>query len=209
MADPTNFDDLLDLTPDDEAIFGDLISAEDTVEEVAPVEEIEEDSEDAYIRQMEEELAKPLPASEDEVLPDEPSMEKTAKQLRIEELEDQLARRNAAKIDSASVTYSRPTGKGAKVLIHIVEDGFTALGSVWYRGQEIEFEIPGIDYDRTKDINGNSWVDIAGDLSAQYARWGKQYLALGPFVARPGEKFEDEVAAEDARRGRAVPMVRG
>lgn len=205
MNDPTNFDALLDLTPDDEGIFSDLI--EPAPESDVPVGE---DPEDAYIRQLEETLAEPLPEpAEDEVEAAPVSVEKTAKQLRIEELEDQLARRKAVELERAPVEYSKPTGKGTKILIHIVEDGFTALGTTWYRGQEIEFEVPSAEYNRTKDINGVSWVDVAGDLQEQYARWGQQYLGVGPFIARPGEKFEDAVAAEDARRGRAVPVIRG
>ncbi len=205
MDDPTNFDALLDLTPDDEGIFSDLI--EPAPESDVPVGE---DPEDAYIRQLEETLAKPLPEpAEDEVEAAPVSVEKTAKQLRIEELEDQLARRKAVELERAPVEYSKPTGKGAKILIHVTADGFTALGTTWYRGQEIEFEVPSQDYDRTKDINGVSWVDAAGDLQEQYKRWGQQYLGVGPFIPMPGEKFEDDIATEDSRRGRAVPVIRG
>lgn len=158
------------------------------------------------IREAREALAAPLPTFSDENAPEK---EETAEERELKELQDQLARRNAQILEQAAPSYSAPAPEGDPnvIIIHVVEDGFTALGEVWHRGQEMEFVRGGLAYQRTKNQRGWSWVDLAGDLPGQYAKWGKQMIAPGPFVPRPGEVFDDEVAATDRRRGRSVPIA--
>lgn len=117
-----------------------------------------------------------------------------------------LARANGGG-DVSRIDNSQVGGTGEKILIHVVQDGLTAFGDVWLRGQEIEVEVGTPAYERTKNIHGQSWLDLADDLQGQYAKWGRQYIASGPFIPRPGERFEDAVAQADRRRGRTVPVV--
>lgn len=205
---PVDIDDLLNLTGDDEKkVVSESTSLEDLLAEGTgqasdPVP-VGETPDQARIRALQEELAKPAP----QYSVDEP-VEKTPEQIQIQELEDQLARRKSQELENAPAQYVTAKN-GNTLIIHVLIDGFIAMGEVWYRGQEMEFEVGGLAYERTKDRLGTSWVDLAGDVSAQYTRWGQQYLGVGPFLARPGEKFEDEVAQADKKRGRAVPLVRG
>lgn len=164
-----------------------------------------ESAEDARIRALEEQLATPMPIVEPEPREDP---EKEVKKARIKDLEDKLARRNTAIIDAAPTTYEADSENGEKILLHIREDGFIALGEVWYRGQELEFTRGSVSYERTKDSLGNTWIDLAGDENAQLSKWGHYYLGSGPFVPRKGERFDDDLVAEDARRGRAIPTRR-
>lgn len=210
---PDNFDDLLDLTNDD----AEQPTPEPTPEPVSPPDAdpldapekldagtsspsvvVEEDAEDRRIRELKAALAAtpavPAPLTE--------------KQREIQDLEDQLARRTAAAVEHAEPVYSDTVADGEKILIHVVLDGFTALGEVWYRGQELEFVKGSPDYLRTVNRRGESWLDLAHDVQGQYDRWGKQYIAPGPFVGLRHEKFDDEIAKADARRGRRVPIVR-
>ncbi len=219
MADPqdqpVNFDDLLSLDDDSDQTASD--DADDLLEELSaaspettPQAETSSsvgDEDDERIRELKAALAQPLPKFEATEEETSGPKELTPKQREIQDLEDQLAKRNALIAENAPTQYA-PPAKGETILIHIVEDGFIALGEVWFRGQELEFEIGGSAYRQTQDLNGNSWVDIAGDLQAQYQKWGKQRIGLGPFIPRPNEKFEDDVARSDARRKRAVPLAR-
>lgn len=219
---PTDFDDLLGLTSDDgNTTASDDNDIEDLLDEMTPSGESTttedtsvapqaasttepivadpETPEQARIRALRAELAKPVPVFSDE--PDTPE------QAEIKDLEDQLARRQSAVVEKSPTQYA-PTATGETILIHVLLDGFIAMGEVWYRGQELEFAVGSEAYEQTKDRRGVSWVDLASDLPAQYARWGKQYLGEGRFIGRPDEKFEDDIAKADQRRGRAVPLVR-
>lgn len=206
MADPkdqpVDFDDLLSLVNEEPETAPTQAPepAQDSqpVAVPAPIE----DEEDARIAALKAALAAPMPEVHVQDAP------LTPKQREIQELEDQLARRNAIIAENSPLEYVTPTGNGETIVIHVVQDGFIALGEVWFRGQELEFEIGSAAHRATFNTLGISWVDIAGDLQAQYKRWGKQYLAVGPFIPRPGETFDDEVARSDARRNRAVPFSR-
>lgn len=134
---------------------------------------------------------------------------------QVEELkaiEDEEARINNARLAQAEkgpdrFDNSRVGGTGETIIFHVLIDGVTAFGNVWYRGQEIEVEKGTAAYKRTLDKHGNSWLDIVGDEHAQYARWGERKFGAGTFRPLPGEKFEDDLVNEDARRRRTVPIV--
>lgn len=194
--------------------FDDLLGAGDT-ETAATVDsgneaaasapaEPQETPEQRRIRELEAELAKPLVTAKDDSPVFQEEVEKTPEQIRIEELEAQLAVRNAQRLENAQETFV--PSKGDALLIHVVEDGFTEFDRVWYRGQEIRIDAEA--YKRTQDRNGDSWVDhLLNDPHAQYAKWGRVYVAPGPFVPRPGEVFDDSLVREDARRNGAVPVL--
>lgn len=127
------------------------------------------------------------------------------------EAEDREARINNARLLQAEhvdrFDNSRQGGTGQVILFHVVRDGVTAFGDVWYRGQEIEIEVGTAAYRRTLDKNGKSWLDIVNDEEAQYIRWGERRFGPGEFRPRPGERFEDALVSVDQRRKRTVPVV--
>lgn len=90
------------------------------------------------------------------------------------------------------------------VLIHFLEDGFTALGDIWRRGQELEFVIPSEAHDATKNRFGLSWVDLAYDEMAQSRKYGKVLFRLGPW---PGAPWPDDVAGQAERSRSRKPPV--
>lgn len=168
-----------------------------TAEPEAPVETEAQ----KRIRALKAELSKPIPKAQEPIF--EPEVPKTAEELEIEELEMQVAQRNAAILEATPETFVTPEGDA--VLIHVVQDGFTEFGRVWLRGQELR--IGKREYARTKDRNGVSWVDtLLNDPHRQFAQWGAVFVAPGPFVPRPGEVFNDALAQEDARRKGAIPV---
>ena len=132
----------------------------------------------------------------------------------------------ARQLDNAPVTYAPAPAQGEAVLIHFIEDGLTAFGAVWYRGQEMEIGPGHPRWDRAR-----GWVLL--DRTGQIDRWGKQYFAPGPWPGRksyldgadgfeklsagrdadgnpvtfagPGEEALRQADEAERRRGRAVP----
>lgn len=139
--------------------------------------------------------AKPAPAA-----PPAAESELTPDQKRIRELEHKLALQETAKLDHQ--VDEEIVAEGQSVVIHIVHDGFSAQGRIWYRGQELEFDSRTVQ--ETRDRFGWSWLSLMDDEQAQYAYYGRLWFKRGPW---PGAAWDDEAAAaaEKARR-RAVPV---
>jgi hypothetical protein len=94
---------------------------------------------------------------------------------------------------------------GSTILIHILEDGFTAAGQVWYRGQEIEYIVGEQAFEDTKDRHGRSW--LACDDATQMQRWGRVMFRRGPW---PGASYDDpRAAAAELARGRRPKSLAG
>lgn len=92
---------------------------------------------------------------------------------------------------------------GETVLIHVLEDGFTANGRVWYRGQEIEYTVGDDAYKDTCNIHGESWLEL--NAEGQFARFGRLMFNLGPW---PGGEYENQKAlAEERKRNRKAPTI--
>lgn len=130
---------------------------------------------------------------------DAEEVELTADQRRILELEALLAEKQA--VSTEKLQYAPEPEHGEKLLFHFRKDGLILFGNVWMRGQEIEVVVGSPQYSRAKAV-----LDIADDEDAQLAKWGDRYLAPGPFRPRRGEKFDDDLAREDVRRGRRIPI---
>jgi hypothetical protein len=120
--------------------------------------------------------------------PPKPERELTAEQRRIRELEDQLAKVLGSKEPDIELEAPKQPGNRENILIHILEDGFTALGHVWFRGQEIEFEPGSPAYNDTVDRTGWSWLALRDDEFGQVERWGKIMFRSGPW---PGKSYTD------------------
>jgi hypothetical protein len=94
---------------------------------------------------------------------------------------------------------------GTRLLIHVLEDGFTAHGQVWYRGQEIEYRVGEKAYEDTKDRSGVTW--LFWDDQMQMRRWGQLMFRHGPW---PGSSYEDpRAAAAERARTRRPPVLAG
>ena len=205
LDDLLNFDDVVAETPvvveDAEPVVADADLPLDTkTEEVAPVETAEQ----KRIRELQNALAAPAPLANTNDVQGNPLPESvlTPEQIQIRQLEDQLAIKKAKELEAAPEQWD--TSEGVEtVIIHIVEDGFTALGRVWYIGQEIEFVKGGRAYNDTKDRNGSTWLDL--DENGQIDRYGKIYFRLGEWR---GKTYEiSEAAAEERKRRRKAPIL--
>lgn len=151
-----------------------------------------------------------------------PAQDLTPEQLRIRDLENQLALERGTK-DPEPELDSAPTGAAGNILIHFVADGHTALGKVWVRGQEIEFARDSQAYHDTCDRNGRSWVDLRDNPAAQEARWREVKFRSGPWpglslTAVADQRFDTDAGGPsldqlreaeqvEARRNRAAPRL--
>lgn len=149
----------------------------------------------------------------------------TPEQARIAELEAQIAalqapaegeeksaeqkaKEHAAalaatkRFDSAQEVFDTTSGDD-DIVIHILRDGATFAGRVWYLGQTVRFPRGGSAYEETRDRNGVSWLDDLSD-EAQIRRYGKLLFGVGPWT---GPAFNDALAEEDRKRGDAVPVT--
>lgn len=122
----------------------------------------------------------------------------TADQQRIKELEDLLARERGHKDPAREIERPAPDGAGS-IVVHILQNGFTANGQVWYRGQELEFNQNSRSYQDTKDRNGRTWLALRDDDFAQIERYGDVMFRSGPW---PGKSLldVDKVEFEPMRR---------
>lgn len=116
-----------------------------------------------------------------------PEAELSPDQKRIRELEDRLAKSEGKK-DPEQEWVEPAEGEDGNILIHFLEDGFTALGQVFVRGQELEFTPGSPAYEDTKDRYGNSWLALRNDEFKQVDRWGKIMFRTGPW---PGKTYAD------------------
>jgi hypothetical protein len=152
------------------------------------VAEEAEDLADREFRAADEEAPEDREASVDVVLTGIPDVELTPEQAEIKRLRDQLARETGRKDVGVQVQELAKPGDGSNILIHILEDGFTALGKVWYRGEELEFEPNRQAYKDTFNRRGQTWLDLRLDEFGQAERWGKVMFRNGPW---PGKSYAD------------------
>lgn len=114
--------------------------------------------------------------------------ELTAEQQEIKYLRDQLAKATGKKDIEPVVDELAKPGDSNNILIHFLEDGLSALGQIWYRGQELEFELDSRAYKDTFDKLGRTWLDLRHDEFAQVERFGKIMFRNGPW---PGKTYAD------------------
>lgn len=159
-----------------------------------------------------------------------PDEQLTPEQKRIRDLEDMLARERGSKDPVQELADLPSPDADGTILIHFLVDGVSALGQIWYRGQELEF-VPGSPaYQDTCDRRGWSWLELRDNDFAQVERWGEVKFRSGPWPGKtlldaakvtfeavkgpdgktvpPPSKAELEAAAKaEARRRRAAPRL--
>jgi hypothetical protein len=129
--------------------------------------------------------------------------EKILNEQRAEAEAEKLA--NSIAADSTpvqgSVLDGDPTAEGA-VTIHFVDDGFSALGKVWYVGETLTI-VPGTSQWEDATVNvkkGSSEKIMFGlmDEDQQIAKWGKRIFRFGPWRGQPLDKINwDELNDEE------------
>jgi hypothetical protein len=123
-----------------------------------------------------------LPPRPDRPLPDSAL---TPEQLRIRELENQLALERGRKDPELEFEpLADADAPSDLIFIHFIADGLSVLGKIWTRGEELRFDPRSRAYADTCDRNGRSWLEVRDDPVAQERRWGEVKFRSGPW---PGD----------------------
>ena len=88
-----------------------------------------------------------------------------------------------------------PSDPDPDVVLHVLADGWTVLGKVFYRGEEIRLKRGTPTWELTVDREGRSWIDM--DQAEQIRRYKEVKFAMGPWPF-PTEAPTDEQAYESA-----------
>jgi len=91
------------------------------------------------------------------------------------------------------------------ILLHFLEDGFSAFSAVWYRGQELEIVKGSPSYEATLDRNGESWLELVDNEGEQVKRFGKVIFRKGPWFGEVSS--EPEYLAQELKRNRKPPTT--
>lgn len=210
-SEPLDLDDLLN----DDELLGESAENKEAPKSSAKKEPAEpkeaptETADQKRIRELEAELSKPVVKRAEPEIP-KPESQLSEEQKRIRELEDLLARRKTTDLENAEPEYEDVEGE--TILLHVLEDGFTACGQIWYRGQEIEFVRGSVAHKQQLDRNGDSWLDLIEDIDAQFDKWGRQMIAAGPWRGRKWgdtSTLKDDDDIDSARRAAEVERKRG
>jgi hypothetical protein len=77
-----------------------------------------------------------------------------------------------------------PVAQPVEVVLHVVADGFTASGRVWFASDEIVYTVGSRAEKGTKDRRGFSWLSLVTKPDEQIRRYGKVYLKPGPYTGK-------------------------
>ena len=96
------------------------------------------------------------------------------------------------------------------VTINFTEDGFTAFGNIWYRGQTVSVERGTPDWDMTVNpATGESWMEL--DEDTQIDRYGKRMFRPGKWTGKGYDLSEEHLTDEDkallAKVGNTDPVT--
>lgn len=89
-----------------------------------------------------------------------------------------------------------PDAEGA-VTLHFVEDGFTVLGKVWYRGEELSV-VPGTpQWEQSPIYRGKIFAEL--DEFEQEEIWGRRFFRQGPWRGKRLTEIDDPELSDDER----------
>lgn len=136
--------------------------------------------------------AKRVRRTKEQIMADE--LAELKKQLELAQLK--LAVKEVAEQElQETVAELRPAKTKKTRVFHVVEDGFTALGKTWVRGEEIFIEPNSKEEQLAYDRDGNFLFDL--DDYEQMERFdGTVFFREGPW---PGLKYDPRFVYEDGQ----------
>src|SRR5690349_2392184 len=101
---------------------------------------------------------------------------------------------------------NKPSKPENVVTVSFVEDGMTALGWSWYRGETLTVEKGTEEWDRTlyenEDGEQVSWLEL--DEDGQIERWGDRFFRPGKWAGKGFDLDDPELTEEQKATLRAV-----
>lgn len=116
------------------------------------------------------------------------------------EVERERAEAERSALDDKPITgfdiSDSPATEGS-VTIHFVEDGFTVLGKVWYRGEELTL-VPGSDqWEQAPDYRDKKFALL--NEFEQEEIWGRRFFRNGPWRGKSLTEIDDPELTEEDR----------
>lgn len=179
----------------------DLISTPEVAEEVVQELSFEQAEIESLRKQLEEAKAETEKLKNHPVDADGrplPDSQLTPQQLLAREAQNREALQMGKELDNIPLEYEN-VSEG--ILIHVLEDGLTTNGQVFYVGQEILFGPRA--FEETKNRYGQSWLDMSEE--DQLDRWGSVKFRKGPW---PGKKTYDDAALSNKSIRVEAPTIR-
>lgn len=91
--------------------------------------------------------------------------------------------------------------------VHFIADGYTILGKMWYRGEELIVEPNTQQWDEVHDRNGNTTLTL--DEYEQEDRWGETKLRPGPWRGKSLASLLDDDSLTDEEKDRLAQIANG
>lgn len=88
------------------------------------------------------------------------------------------------------------------VSVCFTQDGFTAFGKIWYRGETLSLERGSDDWKMTENREGESWMDL--DEEEQIDRYGERMFRPGKWTGAGYDTEDDTLTDEERARLRAA-----
>lgn len=142
--------------------------------ETAAQKKAREERENALREQIEKEMREKLQKEFEEKL----AAQKAESDQAIADAQA-TATTAAAQAAPEKIKSDDPSAEGA-VTIHFVDDGFTGLGKIWYRGEELTVAPGSPNWDALTDRTLGRMV-LQLNEAEQVARWGRRLFAPGPW----------------------------
>jgi hypothetical protein len=123
-------------------------------------------------------------------------VDKTPEEVEAEHASALEAARKASEEAQVAIpTIGVAPTEEADILLHVLVDGFTVLGKVWYKGEEIRLKRGTREFELTVDSTGRSWTDMSPE--EQIDRYnGVQQFGVGLFPGRvDGQMTEEDYLA--------------
>lgn len=116
----------------------------------------------------------------------------------VPETIDELIKSKATAEELVEDAQQGDLGVEGSIHVHFVDDGFTILGKVWYKGEELVVSPGTPEWDEIHDRNGNTTLLL--DEWQQMDRYGRRLFAPGPWGGRGYDVDDPSLTDEDRSR---------
>lgn len=99
--------------------------------------------------------------------------------------------------DAAGVVPTTLPTDDDVLTINFVEDGLSAFGKVWLRGEELSVRRDSPEWEATCDRTGRSWMELSE--REQFARWGAVQFREGLWAGRSLSEIDDPALSDEDR----------
>ena len=171
------------------------------------IDDLLNDSESVAVPEPETKIVEPssVKVEVEDIVVEEAPVEEVVEQDAESASHAQALLEGARQLPEDRFDETEPDEVDQTILLHFIEDGFSAFATVWYRGQELEVVKGSRSYEATLDRNVESWLDLVDNDYEQAKRFGKVMFRKGPWFGEPSS--DPEYLARELKRNRKPPIT--